>query len=98
MLTTPNNPSGHVFSRAELTRIVELCRAVDAWLVADQTYEEFLFDDAEHVYPCGAPQAFDYDRIVHIFSYSKIFGMPGWRVGYMLFPASLTEQMMKVDW
>jgi aspartate/methionine/tyrosine aminotransferase len=38
-----------------------------------------------------------YDRIVHIFSFSKSFGMPGWRVGYMVYPTCLTDSMRKLQ-
>lgn len=97
VLTSPNNPSGYVYSRNEVQRLVDLCRAHDCWLVADQTYHEFLYEDAQHVFPCGSKAAFSYDKIMHIFSFSKIFGMPGWRVGYIVFPDSLTPHMRKVS-
>ena len=96
ILTSPNNPSGYVYSEAQVRRVVEICRDCDAWLVADQTYHEFLYDDAQHTYPCGSASAFNYAKIVHLFSFSKLFGMPGWRVGYMVHPEHLTEHMRKV--
>jgi aspartate/methionine/tyrosine aminotransferase len=97
VLTSPNNPSGYVYSHAEVLRLVDLCRAHDCWLVADQTYHEFLYENAQHVFPCGSKAAISYDKIMHIFSFSKIFGMPGWRVGYIVFPGSLTPHMRKVS-
>lgn len=96
VLTSPNNPSGHVYSAEEVTRIVTLAKACDAWLVADQTYHEFLYDDAVHVFPGSKHSGVAYDKILHIFSFSKIFGMPGWRVGYVVFPQALTDHMRKV--
>ena len=95
-MTSPNNPSGYVYTRAEVKRIVALCKEHDAWLVADQTYHEFLHEDAEHVFPCGKHADFEYDKIIHVFSFSKIFGMPGWRVGYLAYPKILTDSMRKV--
>jgi len=97
VMTSPNNPSGYVFSAEQVRCVVELCRSVGAWLVADQTYHEFLYDGADHVFPCGSAQAFAYDRILHIFSFSKIFGMPGWRVGYIVFPECLTQHIRKIQ-
>eukprot|EP00597_Dinobryon_sp_UTEXLB2267_P017064 CAMPEP_0201103732 /NCGR_PEP_ID=MMETSP0812-20130820/32007_1 /ASSEMBLY_ACC=CAM_ASM_000668 /TAXON_ID=98059 /ORGANISM="Dinobryon sp., Strain UTEXLB2267" /LENGTH=387 /DNA_ID=CAMNT_0047362303 /DNA_START=86 /DNA_END=1249 /DNA_ORIENTATION=- len=91
VMTSPNNPSGKVFSASDVARIVSLCRAADCWLVADQTYYEFLFDGAQHTFPEG------YDKIVHIFSFSKAFGMPGWRVGYAIYPKLLTESYRKIQ-
>lgn len=46
VLTTPNNPSGVVWSFDDIKRLVELCKKHNTWLVADQTYYEFLHDDA----------------------------------------------------
>lgn len=50
--------------------------------------------DAVHTFPCA--EEFKYERIVHIFSFSKSFGIPGWRVGYALFPPSLLLSLRKV--
>lgn len=83
-----------MFSKDHLTRLVSLCKARDAWLVVDQTYYEFLFDGAAHTFPCR--KALGYDKIVHLFSFSKSFGMPGWRVGYLVIPKALRESMRKV--
>ncbi len=116
VLTTPNNPSGVVWSSDDIKRLVELCKKYNAWLVADQTYYEFLHDNAGiihrvvtylltyllthslavHTFPCNTK--FDYNRIIHIFSCSKCFGMPGWRVGYMAYPRdTLTNSMRKLQ-
>jgi len=46
VLTTPNNPSGLVWSSDDIKRLVGLCKKYNIWLVADQTYYEFLHDDA----------------------------------------------------
>ncbi len=96
MLTTPNNPSGLVWKASEVRRLVELCRSVGAWLVADQTYHQFLFGAAVHTFPCS--QQFGYERIAHIFSFSKAYGMPGWRVGALVYPqAVLSDSIRKVS-
>jgi len=95
VMTTPSNPSGVVFGRQDLEAIVALCRRHGTWLVVDQVYYEFLFDGAEHVFPCNA--ALGYERIVHLFSMSKCFGMAGWRVGFAVFPSVLTEEFRKVQ-
>jgi len=96
VLTSPNNPSGYVYTRSDVQRIVHLCKEHNAWLVVDQTYCEFLYDDAQHVYACRKHSDFVYDKIVHVFSFSKIFGMPGWRVGYLAYPKNLADAMEKV--
>lgn len=95
VMTTPCNPSGAVFDAEELRAIVAMCKAHGTWLCVDQVYYEFLYDGAKHVFPCN--KHFDYDRIVHIFSFSKSFGMPGWRLGYAVFPKCLTEDFRKIQ-
>ena len=71
------------------------CEAAECWLAVDQTYYEFLFDRATHVFPCAA--RLRYPRILHIFSFSKSFGMPGWRVGYVVHPAGLLQSFRKIQ-
>ena len=83
-----------MFSAEDLARLVSVCRPHDSWLVVDQTYHEFLFDGASHSYPCS--RALTYPKIVHIFSFSKAFGMPGWRVGYAVYPQALSAAFRKV--
>jgi aspartate/methionine/tyrosine aminotransferase len=95
VITTPSNPGGLVWGAEETARLVQLCKTSNSWLVVDQTYHEFLFDGCTHTYPCAVN--FNYDRIVHLFSFSKSFGMPGWRVGYIACPAHLTESLRKVQ-
>ena len=80
IMTTPSNPGGLVWSHENIAKLVNLCRLSSSWLVVDQTYYEFLFDEAVHTFPCGSMAQFNYDKIVHIFSFSKSFGMPGWRL------------------
>ena len=95
VVTSPSNPSGAVWSLDEYQRIVDLCRQSGAWLVFDQTYEEFLFDGAQHIYPCGSKLG--YRNIAHLFSFSKAYGMPGWRVGFTIAPTSLTDSFRKLQ-
>ena len=95
VVTSPSNPSGAVWTWAEYQRIVELCRHTGTWIVFDQTYDEFLFDGAQHIYPCGSKLG--YKNIVHLFSFSKAYGMPGWRVGFTIAPTSLTDSFRKLQ-
>lgn len=95
VLTTPNNPSGKVWTLSEIQLLVDLCKSVDAWLVVDQTYAEFEYDGAVHQIPCSC--LVGYSRIIHVFSFSKAFGMPGWRVGYIIYPTILSAGLSKVQ-
>lgn len=94
-LTTPSNPTGKVWSAHELSKLIALCKKYDTWLVVDQTYYEFLHDNVKHVFPCS--KMYDYKKIIHIFSFSKQYGMPGWRVGYLVYPRELTSHLRKLQ-
>ncbi len=89
--TSPANPSGAVFDKDELERLAALCGTVGAFLVLDETYYEFVYDDKKHHFVSK------YENVVHIFSLSKCFGIPGWRVGAVVMPKKLTEHYRKVQ-
>lgn len=93
--TSPNNPSGVVWSTSELEILIRLCEQYGAWLVLDETYAEFTYGGESYTIPCGTK--YGYDKIIHVFSLSKSFGIPGWRVGYLMYPASLNLEMRKIQ-
>jgi aspartate/methionine/tyrosine aminotransferase len=97
VLTSPNNPSGLVWSEDNLIRIINICKKYDSWLIVDQTYYELLFNDKKHNFPCS--NKYNYSKIIHLFSFSKNFSMAGWRVGYVVFPFNkeLIDNMRKIQ-
>lgn len=83
-IVNPCNPTGTLLSRGECERAARLCAAAGAWLVVDNTYEHFAYPDDAGVprrHHCVAG-----DHVVHVFSFSKAFGMMGWRCGYLAYP------------
>ncbi|XP_074275952.1 aromatic aminotransferase ISS1 [Silene latifolia] len=92
-VVNPGNPSGTYVPEPLLKRISELCRKAGSWLIVDNTYEYFMYDDLKHSCVEG-------DHIVNIFSFSKAYGMMGWRVGYIAYPAEVDgflTQLLKVQ-
>jgi aminotransferase len=97
VMVNPSNPSGKVLSGQEIANIHRACRQRGAVLVADEVYRMFV----------AAPQAFHSaarlaeddpsDNIIVIGSFSKEFGMSGWRVGWLQCPSRLLEQLMKAQ-
>ncbi|CAL1377873.1 unnamed protein product [Linum trigynum] len=81
-VVNPGNPSGTYIPEPLLKRISELCRAAGSWLIVDNTYEYFMYDGLKHTCIEG-------DHIVNIFSFSKAYGMMGWRVGYIAYPSEV---------
>ena len=94
IINTPNNPTGKVFTRAELEHIAALCRKWNVVAVTDEIYEHILFDGAEHV-PLASLEGMR-ERTVTIGGASKTYSVTGWRVGWCLAPPALTSAIRKV--
>jgi len=94
VVNTPNNPTGKVFSRAELEQIAALCRKWDAIAVTDEIYEHILYDGAEHVSLASLDGM--RERTVTVSGLSKTWSVTGWRVGWCLAPPDLTNAIRKV--
>lgn len=94
VLCNPNNPTGTVFSRAELEHIAALCRKWDVIAITDEIYEHILYDGREHV----AIASLDgmYERSVTIGGMSKTYSVTGWRVGTMVAPRHLNDAFRRV--
>ena len=94
VLNTPNNPTGKVFTRAELQQIAALCQKWDALVFTDEIYEHMLYDGAEHVAMATLPGMAE--RTVTINGLSKTYSVTGWRVGWAVAPPALTSAIRKV--
>jgi aminotransferase len=94
VVNTPNNPTGKVFTRAEMELIAALCRKWDVVAVTDEIYEHILYDGAEHV-SMAALEGMR-ERTVTVSGLSKTWSVTGWRVGWCLAPPELTNAIRKV--
>jgi aminotransferase len=94
IINTPNNPTGKVFTRAELETIAALCRKWDAIAISDEIYEHIVYDGWRHV-PIATLDGMA-ERTVTINSLSKTYSVTGWRVGWAISPSSLTGAIRKV--
>lgn len=94
IVNTPNNPSGKVFTRAELESIAALCQEFDTLCITDEIYEHILYDHHQHVPMATLPGM--YDRTITISGLSKTFSVTGWRLGYLIAPPHLTDALRKV--
>jgi len=93
MLNTPMNPTGKVFTLAELGAIADLLVRHDAYAVCDEVYEHLTFDGARHVPLMTLPGM--RERVMRIGSAGKTFSLTGWKVGYVTAPAPLAEVVAK---
>lgn len=89
LVNTPHNPTGTVFSGAELAQIAEQCVKHDAVAVSDEVYERLTYDPAQpHVSIASLPGM--WERSVVISSIGKTFSLTGWKIGWAVAPAHLT--------
>jgi methionine aminotransferase len=93
MMNTPHNPSGTIWTEADLRSLSELVRGTDIVVAADEVYEHIVFDGARHEscarYPDLAARSFV------ISSFGKTYHVTGWKVGYVLAPRELTAEFRK---
>ncbi len=94
IINSPNNPTGKVFSLAELEEIAALCMKWDCYAVTDEIYEHILFDGAEHLSLASLEGMAE--RTVTINSVSKTYSVTGWRVGWAIASAAITARIRKV--
>ena len=94
ILNTPNNPTGKVFTRAELEFIRGLCVRWNAFCITDEIYEHILYDGAEHISMARIEGM--RDRTIVINGMSKTYSVTGWRVGWAMAPPVVTKAIRKV--
>jgi aspartate/methionine/tyrosine aminotransferase len=94
ILNTPNNPTGKVFTRAELECIRDLVVKSNAFVITDEIYEHMVYDGAEHI----SLAALDgmRERTITINALSKTYSVTGWRVGWAIAPPEVTSAIRKV--
>ena len=94
MMASPSNPTGTSIPFDELTAICDLARSRDAWRIVDEIYLD-LADPAPDGTPPRSALSIDPDAIV-INSFSKYFGMTGWRLGWAVLPEALAPAVERL--
>jgi len=95
MINSPNNPTGWTLARADQRAILEHCRRLGIWIVADDVYERLYYAGARCA-PSFLDLADPADRLVSTNSFSKAWLMTGWRLGWMVAPADLMPDLGKL--
>ncbi|MBP2682733.1 MAG: aspartate aminotransferase [Deltaproteobacteria bacterium] len=90
---SPNNPTGAVYPEETLTAINEMCRERGIYHVSDEAYEYFTYDGARHF----SPASLGGEHTISLFSFSKAFGMASWRLGVLVAPEQLYDDLMKIQ-
>ena len=97
VINSPNNPTGWTLTRQEQQTILQHCRRTGTWILADEVYENLFYLPSTNLCAPGfldiaAPE----DQLVVAHSFSKSFLMTGWRLGWLVMPATMTEHMGKL--
>lgn len=95
VIVTPSNPTGRIFSEIKLRRIGELAREHGCMIILDDPYSQFTYGHRGKYFNLASVCDL-FEHIAYLYSFSKAYAMSGWRVGYMILPASLKKQVMKV--
>ncbi len=94
IINSPHNPSGRILSKADMLQLEALLKNTNILLLSDEVYEHIIFDEEKHqsaaLFPALAKRAFI------VASFGKTFHNTGWKVGYCIAPAFLTEEFRKV--
>src|SRR5258708_2910883 len=95
VVCTPGNPSGKMFSRAELETAARVAQKHDLLVITDEIYEYIRYDGRAHLSPASLPAL--RERTVTIMGLSKTFSITGWRLGYAVAPEPLTQAITLVN-
>ncbi len=94
IVNTPHNPSGAVFSAADLDALAELAQTHNLWVLSDEVYEHIVYDDAQH--QSVLRHAALAERSFVVSSFGKTFHCTGWKLGYCVASKTLTAEFRKV--
>lgn len=95
VLVTPNNPTGAVYPPQTIAAFAELCARRRIWLVLDETYRDFLPEGLGRPHEVFASSRWQ-DSVIGLYSFSKAYAVPGWRLGAITAGEPVVEQISKV--
>lgn len=101
IVNTPHNPTGKVFTAAELTAIGVIAKEAGCWVICDEVYEHLVYDGATHISLAALARQVPEleglsERVVSLSSAGKTFSVTGWKVGWATGPAAAIEAMTTV--
>ena len=91
LMMSPSMPTGAVFSRQDWQAVCTACQEADAWLLYDSAMERILFDGLEQIHPASFPGMAE--RTITVGAVSKEYRMIGWRIGWIVAPPSIIDDI-----
>ncbi|HRA56702.1 MAG TPA: aminotransferase class I/II-fold pyridoxal phosphate-dependent enzyme, partial [Thermomonas sp.] len=97
LFNNPSNPTGMVYTKDEVVALADvLVKHPDTWIIADDIYNRMLFDGLEYYnFVLARPEL--RDRVIFLDSLSKTYGMPGWRLGFMVGPEAVAKALVTLN-
>ena len=95
ILVTPSNPTGTIFEREELEQVGRIAAAANVPVILDDPYSSFCYENHARCWNLAATPGLA-EHVAYLFTFSKCFAMSGWRLGYMVIPAWLKPEVLKV--
>lgn len=95
IVNSPSNPTGWVMPRAQMQALLAHCRRTGTWIVSDEAYERLVFDGSTQA-PSMLDLADARDRVIVANTFSKSWQMTGWRLGWLVVPPTLLEDLGKL--
>ncbi|MDQ6939569.1 MAG: pyridoxal phosphate-dependent aminotransferase [Verrucomicrobiota bacterium] len=96
ILNSPNNPSGAVYTREEMQKIVDVAAEEEIYILSDEIYEKLVYDDIEHVSIASLSKE-AYDLTITVNGFSKAYAMTGWRLGYLGAPEAVAKAVDSIQ-
>lgn len=96
MINSPNNPTGWTMTRDQQRTVLEHCRRHGIWIVADEVYERLYYGEHGRVAPSFLNLASRDERVIAVNSFSKAWLMTGWRLGWIVAPTALKDDLGKL--
>ncbi len=95
VLVSPSNPTGKIFSRAELMRVGEIAKQHNILIIIDDPYSDFVYENRDKHFNLASVESLR-EHLIYLYSFSKSYAMSGWRLSYMVMPAELKREALKV--
>lgn len=95
LMMSPSMPTGAVFDEADWQSLIRFCERANCWLINDSAMERILFDNRIVIHPASFPGM--RDKVITVGSASKEYRMIGWRVGWIVGPASIVADIARVS-
>jgi len=95
IINSPSNPTGKIFGRKNLLRIGEMAKTHNFMILIDDPYSHFTYEHKDTYFNLASIKDL-FENIAYMYSFSKAYAMSGWRLGYIILPAQLKKQVIKV--